>query len=337
VVAVQPTAGLSGATAAVSGQPLTYFLVASEPALPFNTIYSFSFQWGDGTPVQTLSGPSGTPVSHVFTTTGTFMASLTATDPSGNASVPYTMSVAVTTVLWVTDPLNSGLTDLYVGGTTGNDNIAITPAIVNNVIGVKLGMNFVNYGNFFPTGHVVIYGQSGNDIIKTAPQSINGVLTYVTIPVMIFAGNGNDILNVSGSAATDGPGNALGNVLVGGSGADTLIGGQGRDILIGGSGPSTLKAGSGGDILIGGTTNYDGNSLTLETILAEWTSGFDYATRIAHLMSGGGLNFQLLNSSTVHADGQVNDLYGGPGMDWYFAGMMDVLFNKTSGEVVTQV
>ena len=29
--------------------------------------------------------------------------------------------------------------------------------------------------------------------------------------------------------------------------------------------------------------------------------------------------------------------YGGAGMDWFFAGMTDVFFNKTNGEVVTQV
>jgi hypothetical protein len=33
----------------------------------------------------------------------------------------------------------------------------------------------------------------------------------------------------------------------------------------------------------------------------------------------------------------VNDLYGGAGLDWYFAGVLDVLFNKASGEIVTQV
>ncbi len=77
-----------------------------------------------------------------------------------------------------TDPYDATLTALYVGGTTGNDTIAITPVSGG---GVKVGMNFVNYGSFFPTGHVVVYGQSGNDIIKTAAQSIGGMLTYVNV------------------------------------------------------------------------------------------------------------------------------------------------------------
>jgi Ca2+-binding RTX toxin-like protein len=222
-----------------------------------------------------------------------------------------------------TDPLNSSLTALYVGGTTGNDTIAFTP-VVNNGInnGVKVAMNFVSYGSFVPTGHVVVYGQSGNDVIKTAAASINGTLTYV-----------NDILNVLGSIA--------GNVLVGGAGSNNLYGGLGRDIEIGGFGPSTLRAGSGGDILIGGTTAYDNNAAALAAILAEWSrTDIDYATRMAHLtgsLSGGLNGTSLLTTSMVHSNGLADNLYGGPGMDWYFAGMADLLFNKTTGEVVTQV
>jgi len=218
-----------------------------------------------------------------------------------------------------TDPYDANLTALYVGGTTGNDTIAITPVSGG---GVKVGMNFVNYGSFFPTGHVVVYGQSGNDIIKTAAQSIGGMLTYVNVPLLIFAGNGNDILNVTGSN--------VGNVLVGGSGSDRLLGGRGRDILIGGSGPSTLQAGSGGDILIGGTTSFDNNAAALAAVLAEWSrTDADYATRIAHLRGTmtGGLNhnsdstiFYYLNTSTVQNDGMVNNLFGGPGQDWFFPG-----------------
>ena len=119
------------------------------------------------------------------------------------------------------------------------------------------------------------------------------------------------------------------------------MGGLGRDILIGGSGTSTLQAGSGGDILIGGTTSYDNNAAALAAVLAEWSrTDIDYGTRIAHIngSSTGGLNGSVfLNSSTAHADGQVNDLYGGAGLDWYFAGVLDVLFNKATGETVTQV
>ena len=170
-------------------------------------------------------------------------------------------------------------------------------------------------------------------MIKTAAQTIGGVLTYVNVPCLIFDGNGNDIVNVSGSSAN--------NVLVGGGGSDRLIGGLGRDILIGGAGLSTLQAGSGGDILVGGTTAYDGNAAALAALLAEWgRTDIDYATRIGQLngsLSGGLNGPYFLNPSTVLSNGLVNKLYGGAELDWFFAGIKDVLFNKTTGEVVTQI
>src|SRR5205823_7575752 len=130
-------------------------------------------------------------------------------------------------------------------------------------------MNYVNYGSFFTISRVVVYRQGGTDIIKTAAQTLNGTLTNVSVPVMFFAGNGNDILNLTGSGSNA---NTVipNNVLVGGGGTDRLIGGQGRDILIGGPGASTLQAGSGGGILIGGTTSYDNNAAALAALLAEW-------------------------------------------------------------------
>jgi hypothetical protein len=331
VVSVQPTAGISGPSVGVPGQPLSYTLTASESGLSSSTVYSYSVQWGDGGPAQSFSGPSGTQARHAYTTPGNYSISVIATDPNGHSSVPASTSVSITTLAMETDPYDSSLTALYLGGTLGNDTIAITPATTSG--GVKVAMNFVNYGNFFPTGHMVVYSQSGNDIIKTAAQTINGVFTYVNVPVLFFAGNGNDVLNVTGSSAN--------NVLVGGGGTDRLLGGQGRDVLIGGAGQATLNAGAGGDILIGGTTAYDNNAAALAAILAEWSrTDIDYSTRFAHLngsMSGGLNGSYLLNASTVHGNGLADNLYGGPGMDWFFAGMMDVIFNKTNGEVVTQI
>jgi hypothetical protein len=328
VVSVQPTAGISGPSSGVPGQPLTFTLSAVESGLPASTVYSFSVQWGDGSPVQTLSGLSGLQVNHAFLNAGVSTINLTVTDPSGNPSAPAPLAVTLSPVLTETDPYNSTLTAVFVGGTTGADTIAITPVAAN---GIQVAMNFVNYGSFYPTGHVIAYGQGGDDIIKTAAVTINGVLTYVTVPAIFFGGDGNDTLNGMGSSAN--------NVLVGGAGANLLVGGQGRDVLIGGSGTSTLRAGSGGDILIGGTTSFDNNATALAAVLAEWSrTDADYATRIAHLTTGGGLNGSvLLNSTTVQNNGLADSLSGGAGLDWFFAGVLDVLVNKATGENVTSI
>src|SRR5262249_5684228 len=127
VVGVQPTAGIAGPSIGVPGQPLVYTLTASESGLSADTVYGYSVNWGDGSPVQMLSGPSGTQVSHVYTTPGSDSVSMTATDPQGHSSVPATTSVSITTVAMETDPANSSLTALYLGGTLGDDSIAITP------------------------------------------------------------------------------------------------------------------------------------------------------------------------------------------------------------------
>jgi hypothetical protein len=351
LVSMQPTAGIippvvnASGSNGVPGQPLVYTLTASESGLDANTVYSYTVKWGDGS-VQTLSGVSGIQVSHAFPAPISYSTSVTAADPSNNASLPASTSVSLTTLAMEADPYYPTQTALYLGGTTGSDNIAITPAVMtvngNPVCGVKVGMNYVNYGSFFSISRVVVYSQGGTDIIKTAAQTINGTLTYVSVPVMFFAGNGNDILNLTGSGSNA---NTVtpNNVLVGGGGTDRLIGGQGKDILIGGAGQATLQAGGGGDILIGGTTAYDNNAAALAAILAEWTSSDDYATRMARLTgSTGGMNiingtYYFLNDSPLKGNNLADNLYGGAGLDWYFAAMADVLVNKTSGEVVTPI
>jgi len=55
-------------------------------------------------------------------------------------------------------------------------------------------------------------------------------------------------LTLTGSAAINGTGNALNNVLIGNKGANELKGGAGNDILEGGIGNDTLTGGIGHDI-----------------------------------------------------------------------------------------
>jgi trimeric autotransporter adhesin len=56
-------------------------------------------------------------------------------------------------------------------------------------------------------------------------------------------------LTLTGTAAINATGNALGNVLTGNSGANVLDGGEGHDFLDGGSGNDTLNTGAGNDIV----------------------------------------------------------------------------------------
>jgi len=82
----------------------------------------------------------------------------------------------------------------------------------------------------------------GDDVLTVA-QSNSGSVQAVTVPVTVFAGDGND--TVTGAASP--------NVIHGGAGNDSLMGGSGDDQLFGGPGGDTLRGSAGNDTLTGGT------------------------------------------------------------------------------------
>ncbi len=334
-----PAATLSGpSTSLVRGQPGTFLLGVTDAADP-TASFSFHIAWGDGTS-QTITGPAGTRVDHVYTACATYgstyLVQVTGTAPDGSALQPVTRLVSVRQ--WVME----GDT-LAVGGTTGADKIIITPADSTGT-SVSVSINGVLQMTSQVAGQIVVFGQGGNDTIQIKSASINKVTVYVAVPAELFGGSGSNTLDVSGSTAN--------NVLVGGAGNDVLTGGRGRDLLIGGGGPDTLTAGSGDDILIGGSTLYDSPSPTmtypqqlsaLNALMAEWGSSDPYALRVSYLQNGGGLNGStVLNASTVVEDATVIDTLVGAtnsALDWFIVDALakDVVKNARSGEVLTTI
>jgi Ca2+-binding RTX toxin-like protein len=185
-------------------------------------------------------------------------------------------------------------------------------------------INSVSQGIYSPTGHLIAYGNAGDDTIQVAGS--------VTLPTLLFGGDGNDTVK-------GGKGN---NILIGGAGNDTLTGGSSRDILIGGTGADTLTGNGDDDILIAGTTDYDANAAALSALMKEWgRTDEDYSTRVNHLGNGivsGGVTYAL-NASTVHTDTAIDVLYGNSGLDWFLVQVSgtnkDQVKDKTSGEVIT--
>jgi hypothetical protein len=332
IVVTTPTAGVSGPAAGVRGQTLTYTLAASESGQPAGAVYTYTIDWnGNGTADQTVTGPSGTAVSHVWTDSSSCTVRVTATDSGGGTSAPATASLAITAAAVLPDPFAPGQTALFVGGTTGNDTITLRPADTQG--GVKVVINGAGQGTFHPSGHIVVFGQAGNDVIREVSTKISGQVVYISVPAVLNAGNGDDTLDARGSTAN--------NVLIGGPGNDVLYGGRGRDLLIGGLGADTLHGNGGGDILIGGPTDFDANPRALAAIMAEWgRTDVDYNTRVSHLrgLSSGGLNGSYdLTAATVHNDGAADALYGGPGLDWFLYSAGDTLYNQQAGEIATAV
>jgi Ca2+-binding RTX toxin-like protein len=119
------------------------------------------------------------------------------------------------------------------------------------------------------------------------------------------------------------------DILVGGAGNDSLTGGGLASVLIGGTGADAVTGGAAGDLLIGGSTSFDANVAALQAILAEWErTDATYTERIDHLRgaAAGGLNGTFfLKSTTVHDDATADALQGGPGMDWFWAQLAEVL------------
>ena len=54
--------------------------------------------------------------------------------------------------------------------------------------------------------------------------------------------------------------------------------------------------------------------------MAEWASGNDYVTRVAHIRDGAGLNagYRLFAGETVDDDGVIDEIFGGGSQDWFF-------------------
>ena len=145
-----------------------------------------------------------------------------------------------------------------------------------------------------------------------------------------------------------GSGNAI---LLGGAGNDALTGGAGFDILVGGSGNDTLTStGGSGSILIGGllSSRYfnEGSLLSsaqitaLGKVMAEWSSGDSFATKVSSLSTGGPterIEDNVLNTSTVLDDGDsnVSDRQRCARVhhpDWYFFNAMDDISTFAPGK-----
>jgi Ca2+-binding RTX toxin-like protein len=150
---------------------------------------------------------------------------------------------------------DDGATDTYwIDGTDGDDVISITG--LGN--GAQVQVNEVGAGQVqqLDVDAIGVRARGGNDSVTVyAGESLANKLGAVD------GGDGNDVLDASGSPANvtllGGAGNdtllgAAGNdVLDGGAGDDSLVGG-GNDVLVGSDGNDTIRAGNGNDAITGG-------------------------------------------------------------------------------------
>ena len=83
---------------------------------------------------------------------------MTATDKFGDTSVPATVTIEVVAAAVETDPFNSKLTALFVGGTSGNDTVKFAKA---GKSGIAVTLNGVSEGTYTTSGPLIIFGRGG--------------------------------------------------------------------------------------------------------------------------------------------------------------------------------
>ncbi len=202
----------------------------------------------------------------------------------------------------------------------GTDVINATGDAGNNILTGNSAANILTGG----LGDDTYVVGAGDTIVEYANE---GVDTVESSSIYTLDANVEN-LNLTGTAAINGTGNSLNNVITGNAGNNVLDGGDGVDILYGGDGNDTL-IGSAGDMLYGGagddiyniTVGASINELAgagVDTIVSEGSiSLLDYAN-IENVTLTGIYNNQSIrgsDSNNVLIGSTTNDVIQGWGGD----------------------
>lgn len=258
---------------------------------------------------------------------------------------------------------NGGDGNDVINGNGGNDVIASMGGIdtLNGndgndiLVGGNDGDNLIGGNN-----DDILLGQAGNDTlnggsgVNTLQGGLNDdiyIVSNSTDTVYELAGEGTDLvqtnvasfvlpanvenLSYTGAAGFVGIGNALNNVINGGTGRDQLAGGDGNDTLSDGGGgvgnEDTLIGGIGNDtyvVAVAGTTVWEAageGTDTVQTALASYTLRIDVENLVftgAGSFTGTGTSQDNAITGGTGADilfgmGGVDTLTGGAGSDRY--------------------
>ncbi len=250
-------------------------------------------------------------------------------------------------------PAAAAVENIVLGG--GANINATGNALANGITG-NAGNNILKGG----LGNDSMFGRAGNDTYQvdssadvaredTVAGVDDGGTDLVQSTASFALGAFIENLDLLGSAAIDGTGNASANRINGNTGANTLLGGGGADILTGKAGADTMDGGEGGDTYYAdstdiladtGTTGTDrvvstsnnfvlGNGTGIENIEAEAgignirLTGDDLANKITgndgnNILKGMGGDDQILGglgNDTIEGGLGRDTMTGGDGAD----------------------
>jgi hypothetical protein len=219
---------------------------------------------------------------------------------------------AAGSVITIPDTSEGG-TALLITGTTGDDQIHVSPGSSSSTLQVTVNGTTTTQPR--PTGRIIILAGAGNDDVQIAGSIANSSWVYGEA--------GNDKLNVGNAS----PG---GNLLIGGDGNDDLKGGSGRDIMIGGQGADKITGNANDDILVAGFTLYDSRSAANHEkfwcdVMEEWTSTNSFSDRVdnlrgpatQHANNNNGASYLLPAVMDDNTADDVDMLQGSSGNDWF--------------------
>jgi Ca2+-binding RTX toxin-like protein len=251
----------------------------------------------------------------------------------------------------VTEAADAGV-DTVVSGVTltlaaNVENLTLTGTAPIN--GTGNGLNNVLRGNSANNtlsggaGSDTMLGGGGDDVYvvdatgDVVTEELNAGMDLVQSAVTYTLSANVENLTLTGTAAVNGTGNALNNVLMGNSANNTLTGGAGDD---------TLDGGAGTDIMIGGAGNdqYVVNAAS-DVVTEVANEGTDtVVSSVTLTLSANVENLTLTGTSAINATGNVLDnvlmgnsaaniLTGGAGNDWLEGGAgSDTLVGGTGND-----
>ncbi len=252
VANVAPQSAVVGPTSGVRGQTLIFSLSALDPSpVDQDAGFTYDVRWGDGTSSLCTGPGDGADANHIYRNSGLFTVRVVAIDKDGGQSTVATWEVSIVAVQLQVDPCDPTKTALVVGGTQNSDLIEFRKV---GATCVRVFLNGICQGTFNPTGHLIAFGQGGDDVITVGCN--------LTLSAMLFGDAGEDILIGGGGH----------DLLVGGNGKDILIGGAGRDVLLGGRGVDVLF-GDGQDLLHQNPIPEEASFAALCELLQDWSNG----------------------------------------------------------------